>query len=191
MAQSTPHPYINISGCGPVLGKSLGLGPKTQPIVVIAMSESEHGVERRPSIDGKSVRRRLEHSRLSGWNAPKTNPRRISRSQWNMVRKAGIVSKNMDNNRTARIQLENGQKRTARSHPKGRSNKPKKRPVSAKTRLDRTRFLEPSQFKIATLNVWGLRTKGKREELEQFLRDFQVHIGIITESHLLDHEAEN
>ena len=59
-----------------------------------------------------------------------------------------------------------------------------------------TQVLEPvqvpgsSQLRIFTLNVWGLRAPGKIEELKTFLFDYNVHVGIITETHLPKPEAK-
>ena len=36
-------------------------------------------------------------------------------------------------------------------------------------------------LRIFTLSVWGLCTPGKMGDLESFLRDFRVRVGVITE----------
>ena len=46
------------------------------------------------------------------------------------------------------------------------------------------------KMRIFTLNVWGLRTHGKLEDLKAFLNDLSVHVGVITETHLLREEAK-
>ena len=50
-------------------------------------------------------------------------------------------------------------------------------------------YLSPERIRIATLNAWGLRTHGKKEDLKSFLRDFRVHIAVTTETHLLRKET--
>ena len=44
-------------------------------------------------------------------------------------------------------------------------------------------------LRIFTLNVWGLRADGKKEDLHAFLVEYSVHIGVITETHLLKPDA--
>ena len=51
--------------------------------------------------------------------------------------------------------------------------------------------LTPETLRIFTLNVWGLRTSGEQEDLLNFLVEYRVHIGIITETHLLEPEAKD
>ena len=51
--------------------------------------------------------------------------------------------------------------------------------------------LPPQQLRIFTLNVWGLQTAGKQGDLKIFLDEFQVHVGIITGTHLLRPEVMN
>ena len=50
--------------------------------------------------------------------------------------------------------------------------------------------LSPHKIRIFTLNVWGLQTKGKLEELKSFLYEYTVHVCIVTETHLLKAEAK-
>ena len=47
---------------------------------------------------------------------------------------------------------------------------------------------QPEQIRIITLNVWGLRASGKLETLKTFLRDFDAHVALITETRLLGPE---
>ena len=82
------------------------------------------------------------------------------------------------------------QKKQARARVVTKNKRTSKK-FSARTKLDRVRYLEPKKLRILTPNVWGLRTKGTEEDLQQFLRDFQVDVGIITETHLLDHVAKS
>ena len=49
----------------------------------------------------------------------------------------------------------------------------------------------PLTLRLFTLNVWGLRTSGKIEDLLNFLVEYQVHVGVITETHLLKPDAMN
>ena len=51
--------------------------------------------------------------------------------------------------------------------------------------------LTPETLRVFTLNVWGLRAAGKQEDLPNFLVEYRVHIGIITETHLLEPEAKD
>ena len=46
------------------------------------------------------------------------------------------------------------------------------------------------KIRIFTLNVWGLRTKDKLEDLKSFLHGYNVHICVVTETHLLKAEAK-
>ena len=51
-------------------------------------------------------------------------------------------------------------------------------------------ILLPGVIRIATLNVWGLRTRDKRQDLKFFLYDFKIDVAIITETHLLKKEGK-
>ena len=136
--------------------------------VVIAANEPEHCVERRQLTGEKIGVQLMTGKRSSKSSVPKAKPKRVPRSQCNMVRKESAGPRKGGENRRNRPRFCKGHlKKSGNLKFRKRSNKAKK-PVPTRIRLDRTRFLEADNLEIATLNVWGLRSKGKCEDLQQF-----------------------
>ena len=50
---------------------------------------------------------------------------------------------------------------------------------------------QPEELRIFAINVRGLRAAGKKEDLKFFLYDYDAHICVVTETHLLNSEAED
>ena len=54
----------------------------------------------------------------------------------------------------------------------------------------RTQLPLRDEITIATLNVGGLRRSYKKESLRAVAHDLKFTVGVITETHLLKHEAD-